>query len=215
MTAPRGWQRGRGRPGRGPAAPLCPSPPLSLPAGGAERDSRPRDSPTRGSPQLLPGTAAIGAGRSRGSKGFQQPRGQPAGPGLTGPGAKHCHCSSAGGAGGGGVGGCTPERAMPTPEADPKTAAGRRGSRPGATGAALRGPRAGRWLPPGAAHSYTVSQGGGAAGCVVPRPRALAAPRRDSRRRTRLGSRLPFACLGCEWRARPAGPWHGGGVSAP
>lgn len=98
------------------------------------------------------------------------------------------------------------------PEADPKTTGGRRGLQ---AGAALRGPRAGRWLPPGAAHSYTVSQGGGAAGCVVLRPRALAAPRRDSRRRTRLRSRLPFACRGCEWRARPAGPWHGGGVSAP
>lgn len=78
----------------------------------------------------------------------------------------------------------------------------------------LRGPRAGRWLPPGAAHSYPVSQGG-AAGCGVPRPRALAAPRRDSQRRAPLGSRLLFACRGCEWRARPAGPWHGGGVSAP
>lgn len=78
----------------------------------------------------------------------------------------------------------------------------------------LRGPRAGRWLPPGAAHSYPVSQGG-AAGCGVPRPRALAAPRRDSQRRAPLRSRLLFACRGCEWRARPAGPWHGGGVSAP
>lgn len=56
--------------------------------------------------------------------------------------------------------------------------------------------------------------GGGSAGCA-PRPRALAAPRRGAHRRARRGAQRPFACRGCEWRARPAGPWHGGGVSAP
>lgn len=116
----------------------------------------------------------------------------PAGPVLTGAGTQPRH---------------------PSPAAGLKGAAHRRGSGEGG-GRRLRGPRAGRCLPPGAAHSYPVSQGG-AAGCGVPRPRALAAPRRDSQRRAPLGSRLLFACRGCEWRARPAGPWHGGGVSAP
>lgn len=96
----------------------------------------------------------------------QQPRERPAGPGLTGPGAEQCHRGSAA------VRRLHARRVMPTPEADPKSSAGRRGLQAGATGAALRGPREGRWLPPGAAHSCTVSQGGG---CEMRRPAASGA----------------------------------------